>query len=174
MEPKLPAQEAFGRGGGIHPQDWATPWDLFGAIEARYGTFTTDVCADHRNTKVPDNYYSIEQDGLGQVWTGLCFANPPYGSDAGRFARKSVQAARAGAPVVMLPFARSDTRWWHETVPHASELVLLRGRVSFERPGQKSAAAPMASCLLVFPSAGGPPKLSHWDWHHEGQTRLMS
>ena len=166
------SQEAFGRGGATAPQDWATPWELFRAIERRYGTFDVDVCADASNTKVPFAYYSVEQDGLRPKWHGRCWCNPPYGGEAGQFAAKALMEARGGAVVVMLTFARSDTRWWHETVPHASEVVLLRGRVSFERPGQKSAAAPMASCLLVFTAAGGPPTLSHWDWHHEGQTRL--
>ena len=166
------SQEAFGRGGATAPQDWATPWELFRAIERRYGTFDVDVCADASNTKVPFAYYSVEQDGLRQQWRGQCWANPPYAKEAGQFAAKALKEARRGATVVMLTFVRSDTRWWHETVPHASELVLLRGRVSFERPGQKSAAAPMASCLIVFTPAGGPPKLDHWDWHHQGQTRL--
>ena len=166
------SQEAFGRGGATAPQDWATPWELFRAIERRYGTFDVDVCADASNTKVPFAYYSVEQDGLRQQWRGQCWANPPYAKEAGQFAAKALKEARRGATVVMLTFVRSDTRWWHETVPHASELVLLRGRVSFERPGQKSAAAPMASCLIVFSPAGGPPTLSHWDWRNEGQRRL--
>ena len=165
-------QEAFGHGGSTAPQDWATPWELFRAIERRYGTFDVDVCADASNTKVPFAYYSVEQDGLRQQWRGQCWANPPYAKEAGQFAAKALKEARRGATVVMLTFVRSDTRWWHETVPHASQLVLLKGRVNFERPGQKSAAAPMASCLIVFTPAGGPPKLDHWDWHHQGQTRL--
>jgi len=166
------SQEAFGRGGGTAPQDWATPWVLFRAIERRFGRFDVDVCADAINTKVPGNYYTAEQDGLKQPWSGRCWANPPYSSDARLFAAKAVTESRKGVEVVMLTFVRSDTRWWHETVPHASQLVLLKGRVNFERPGQKSAAAPMASCLIVFTPAGGPPKLDHWDWHHQGQTRL--
>jgi len=165
-------QEAFGRGGATAPQDWATPWDLFRAIERRFGAFDLDVCADARNTKVPLAYYTVEQDGLELPWSGRCWANPPYSSDAGLFAAKAVTESRKGAEVVMLTFVRSDTRWWHETVPHASQLILLKGRVSFERPGQKSAAAPMASCLLVFSPDGGPPTLSHWDWRSEGQMRL--
>ena len=166
------AQEAFGRGGGVTPQDWATPWNLFHAIEARYGKFDVDVCATHHNTKVPEKYYTPEIDGLSQDWgTMLCFANPPYAGDAARFARKSVQSARAGATVVMLVFVRSDTAWFQSCAPHATGIDLIKGRIAFER-GSIKAPAPMASCLLVFTPAGGPPKLSFWDWRNEGQVAL--
>ena len=53
----------------------------------------------------------------------------------------------------------------------ATEIVLLKGRVQFERDGKK-APAPMASCLIVFTPAGGPPKLSFWDWQRKGQQKL--
>src|SRR3990167_8479372 len=103
-------QEAFGHGGSTAPQDWATPWELFRAIERRFGAFDLDVCADGSNTKVPDNYYTVEQDGLRQQWRGQCWANPPYAKEAGQFAAKALKEARRGATVVMLTFVRSDTR----------------------------------------------------------------
>ena len=59
--------------------------------------------------------------------------------------------ARRGATVVCLVPARTDTLWWHEYVMRASEVRLIRGRLSFV--GAKS-AAPFPSAIVVFGPGG--------------------
>lgn len=57
--------------------DWATPWPLFRELNARFGPCELDVCATARNAKC-GNFFSPEEDGLRQVWHGVCWMNPPY------------------------------------------------------------------------------------------------
>jgi len=56
---------------------WATPQDLFERLDECWH-FTLDVCAIAENAKC-ENYFSPDDDGLVQQWTGTCWMNPPYG-----------------------------------------------------------------------------------------------
>lgn len=61
---------------------WATPQDFFDRLNRAFG-FELDVCADDGNAKCP-RFFTKEQDGLAQEWTGRCWMNPPYGREIGR------------------------------------------------------------------------------------------
>lgn len=57
--------------------EWATPQDFFDALNAEFG-FTLDPCATHENAKCA-RYFTVEDDGLAQDWSGhTVFMNPPY------------------------------------------------------------------------------------------------
>ena len=128
--------------------DWATPWELFRVWDISHGPFTLDVCATAKNRKCVA-YFSPEEDGLVQTWQGICWMNPPYGREIGRWLAKAVLETEYGNAkrVVCLVPARTDTAWWHALVlPHA-EIHFLRGRVCFE--GAKY-AAPFPSAIVIF------------------------
>ena len=125
--------------------DWETPADLFAELDAEFG-FTIDVCATPENAKC-DRFYSPDQDGLQQSWAGeVCWMNPPYGRDIGKWMAKAWTEAQAGAIVVCLVPARTDTRWWHDYAMKG-KVRYLRGRIRFvgARYG-----APFPSAIVVF------------------------
>jgi phage N-6-adenine-methyltransferase len=91
---------------------WATPQEFYDALNAEF-EFTLDPCATAENAKCA-KYFTIEDDGLVQDWTGhIVFMNPPYGREIGKWVKK---AAESNATVVCLLPARTDTRWWHDYV----------------------------------------------------------
>ena len=60
--------------------NWSTPQDFFDKLDEEFH-FTLDPCADDLNHKC-EKYYTEEQDGLKQDWSGeIVFCNPPYGLD---------------------------------------------------------------------------------------------
>lgn len=73
---------------------WATPQDFFDALDAEFH-FTLDVCAVKENAKCAD-YYTPEQDGLTQSWTGRVWCNPPYGRNVGQWVKKAHDTASGG------------------------------------------------------------------------------
>lgn len=73
---------------------WATPQDFFDKLDAEFH-FDLDACALPENAKC-ENYYTPEQDGLAQPWTGTVWCNPPYGRQIGRWVEKAAQAAWGG------------------------------------------------------------------------------
>lgn len=130
--------------------DWATPPALFAEIERKYGRFDADVCATAGNAKCA-KFFSPEQDGLKQPWTGRCWMNPPYGRTISDWVRKAWESSLAGATVVCLLPSRTDTRWWHTWVLPFGEVCFLPGRVKF---GGSVNSAPFPSAVVVFRPAG--------------------
>lgn len=129
-----------------HPSaEWETPPGLFHLLDEEFG-FTLDVCARPDKAKCP-RYFSPEQDGLRQVWTGVCWMNPPCGRRITEWVRKADESARAGATVVCLLPARTDTAWWHHHVARAAEVRFLEGRLNCVR-GRGS--APFPPTIVVF------------------------
>lgn len=127
---------------------WETPQDLFDELDAEFG-FTLDVCALPENAKC-ERYFTPEDDGLSQDWTGVCWCNPPYGRQIGRWVRKAFFSSVHGATVVMLLPARTDTSWFHDYILHRSEVRFLRGRVRFRAGGADIDRAPFPSMLVIF------------------------
>jgi phage N-6-adenine-methyltransferase len=124
---------------------WSTPPALFDALNAEFG-FTLDVCALPSNAKCAD-YFTPTQDGLQQIWTGVCWCNPPYGAVIGRWVQKAYESAQSGALVVCLLPARVDTRWWHTYVLPCAEIRYLQGRLKF---GGCKNSAPFPSAVVIF------------------------
>jgi phage N-6-adenine-methyltransferase len=123
---------------------WETPQWLFDQLDAVYN-FDHDVCALPENTKCA-RFFTPELDGLSQTWEGLCWMNPPYGREIGRWVRKAYESAQDGATVVCLLPARTDTAWWHDYVMRGS-VTFLRGRLKF---GISKWNAPFPSAIVVF------------------------
>lgn len=125
---------------------WATPLDFFQQVDAEF-SFDCDVCALPENAKCA-KFFSPEENGLAQQWTGRCWMNPPYGRGIGNWVKKAYESVqdRADLVVCLLP-ARTDTAWWHEYVLKAAEVRFIRGRLKF---GDSKNSAPFPSALVVF------------------------
>ena len=122
-------------------------------------------------TQVAPQWWTPEQDGLTQPWSGHTFVNPPW-SDIPAWIRKAKrEMARLEAPFtisMLLPANRTDQGWWQELVepcihglPHDcamrdAELSahFLPGRIRYGSPGDtlgKLAGSPrFGSVLLIF------------------------
>lgn len=105
--------------------------------------FQTDVCALPENAKC-ESFYTPEQDGLSQEWTGVCWCNPPYGRQIGKWVKK---AAESNATVVMLLPARTDTKWFHDYILPNAEIRFIKGRLKF---GGRKNNATFPSMICVF------------------------
>ena len=126
--------------------DWSTPQELFDKLNEEFH-FDLDPCATSANHKCA-KYYTREDDGLSQNWSGYrVFCNPPYGRGIGDWVRKSYEEAEAGALVVMLIPARTDTRWFHEYIYGKAEVRFIKGRLKF---GEGKKDAPFPSMIVVY------------------------
>lgn len=139
--------------------EWATPQGLFDELHREFH-FTLDPCASPENAKCRQ-FFTKDEDGLNQTWTGRVFMNPPYGRGIGRWVGKAYgSAARHGALVVCLLPARTDTTWWHRYCMKAQEIRLIRGRVQF---GNIGVNAPFPSAVVVFDGKEHSfPTVSSW------------
>lgn len=124
---------------------WATPQKFFDECNQKYGPFDVDVCADAINTKCAV-FFDKSANGLTQVWQGKCWMNPPYGREIGDWMKKAYEASTAGAMVVCLVPARTDTKWWHDYAMKGN-IIFIKGRLKF---GTATNSAPFPSALIIF------------------------
>ena len=124
--------------------NWETPQALFDNLNAEFH-FDLDVCASLDNAKCK-KFYTKEQDGLNQEWTGVCWMNPPYGKEIGKWLKKAYESSINGATVVCLLPARTDTSWWHDYCMKG-EIRFIRGRLKF---GESKNNAPFPSAIVIF------------------------
>lgn len=73
---------------------WATPQEFFDKLNEEFN-FTLDVCATLENAKC-SRFYTIDDDGLSQSWTGTVWCNPPYGRQIGKWIQKGHESSLGG------------------------------------------------------------------------------
>ncbi len=123
---------------------WSTPRDFFDDYNAIY-QFDVDVCATAENALCA-KFYSPEDNGLSKEWHGVCWMNPPYGREIGKWMKKAYESSLHGATVVCLVPARTDTAWWHDYAMKGN-IEFIRGRLKF---GSSKNSAPFPSAVVVF------------------------
>jgi phage N-6-adenine-methyltransferase len=170
-------QQTSKRGAVDAVDDRGTDPAFLAGLEERFGQFTLDVAAAPHNAKAP-RFYTLEDNGLGQVWAGRVWCNPPY-SDCGAWVRKAWHEWNWGIEnghgfakrhdmgqqpeliVMLLPANRVEQGWWQDHVePYRDRpgsplrVEFLRGRMRFERPGwtkpAKGDRPPFGCCLLIW------------------------
>jgi len=124
--------------------NWETPQGLLDKLHEEFH-FELDVCATPKNARCK-KYYSPEEDGLKQEWKGVCWMNPLYGREIGKWMKKAYESALAGATVVCLVPARTDTVWWFDYCTKG-EIRFIKGRLKFS---DLKNAAPFPSAIIVF------------------------
>ena len=127
---------------------WSTPDGIFKMLDMEFG-FTMDVCAEKWNAKC-NRYLTPEIDGLSVEWYGVCWMNPPYGREIGKWIQKAHEESARGAEVVCLVPARTETEWWHKYCMRAHEIRFVRKRIHFEDPDGRSGRPRFGSAIVVF------------------------
>ena len=125
-------------------QDWTTPLRFYRELDAEFH-FTLDAAASDENAKCA-HYFTAQTDGLKQSWEGhTVWCNPPY-NEVGKWAEKAAAEAERGVTSILLTFARTDTRWFHDHVLGKAEIRFVKGRIHFGGGG----TAPCPSLVLVY------------------------
>ncbi len=137
--------------------DWLTPRHVLAAL----GPFDLDPCAAPEPRPWPTAKYHwarAKMDGLVTSWRShsvhaqanpRVWLNPPYGSATGPWVEKLADHGNG----IALVFARTDTKFWHQTVvARATAILFLDGRLTFcypdGKPGRANSGGP--SALIAF------------------------
>ena len=78
--------------------------------------------------------------------------NPPY-SEIGKFMRFArEQHEKHNVDVLILAYAKVDTKWWHDYVEGRSEIHNIKGRIRFncKHGYPKDNVAPYPSCWIIW------------------------
>lgn len=140
--------------------DWTTPDDFYAVLDAEFG-FTLDPCC-YAHTAKCARFFTKEEDGLRQDWTGAVFMNPPYGRAIGKWIAKAYEAAQTTADVVvaLIP-ARTCSRYWHDYCMKAAEIRFVKGRLRFGcQSTDRHDNAPFPNAVIVFRKGDHVPLVS--------------
>jgi site-specific DNA-methyltransferase (adenine-specific) len=135
--------------------DWETPITLFDDLNREFN-FDLDPCCSKETAKCA-KFYTENDDGLTQDWSGNVFMNPPYGRQIILWMKKAKEESDKGSTVVCLVPARTDTRWWHLYAMTSSEIRLLNRRLTFA--GANNKATFPAAIVIFRPNKNDKPSL---------------
>jgi hypothetical protein len=148
-------------------QHWNTPEFIVQAVKETFGgQIDLDPCDNEFSITKPKVSYRLPQhDGLKEPWYSPwhygvslenVYCNPPFGRSAdgtsiADWVKKAVEAYKAGANVILLIPASTETTFWHEYVwEHYDRICFLRGRVSFSLGGKTSGASTKGTAIVLF------------------------
>ena len=126
---------------------WSTPQEFYDKLNDEFN-FTLDPCATENNAKC-DNFFTVDDDGLKQDWSGnIVFCNPPYGRAIKDWVKKSYEESlKTNTTVVMLIPSRTDTIYFHEFIYGKAEIRFIKGRLKF---GDAKNSAPFPSIVVIY------------------------
>lgn len=87
---------------------WATPQRFYDELDREFN-FELDVFATPENAKCR-RFYTKEQDGLAQPWTGRVWCNPPYGREIGKWVKFGDSKNSAPFPSMVVIFGEKGGR----------------------------------------------------------------
>lgn len=122
---------------------WLTPPEIIKDL----GPFDLDPCAPvNRPWDTAKIHYTIQDNGLNQIWSGFIWCNPPYGNQTGLWLEKM-----RWYNGIALIFARTETKMFHDYVwSFADSLFFFEGRLHFHTiDGKRSKLNAGAPSVLI-------------------------
>lgn len=129
---------------------WVTPQQYIESARKVMGSIDLDPasCAQANLIVKASRFYSEENDGLSQPWSGNVWLNPPY-SSVKLFVSKLLESEEVRQAIVLVNNA-TETGWCRNLASHASACVFHTGRLPFIKPGSNETSAPMQGQIFFY------------------------
>jgi|TARA_B100001750_G_C15375063_1_gene529397 phage N-6-adenine-methyltransferase len=89
-----------------------------------------DYFASDKN-HVLDKYYTKKDDAFKREWYHNGFCNFPYSMMEKCLKKAWEEHEKYGIEIMILCYAKTDTKWWHEYVEGKAEYHFQKGRIKF-------------------------------------------
>ena len=136
--------------------EWYTPAEYIEAARRVLGNIDLDPasCDVANQTVQAGRFYTTDDDGLTQDWSGRIWMNPPYGQPVvSHFCSKLVDEFHNGdvTEAISLTNNATDTQWFRTLAGSASARCDIAGRVRFIGADGNPGQSPLqGQCLLYF------------------------
>lgn len=128
---------------------WCTPAEVIELL-SKVANIALDPCSNEHSIVGADRSISLPDDGLAAEWSceenELIYCNPPYGREIAPWTNKCADTGVEHNVVALVP-ARTDTRWWQDSVSSAAAVCFWRGRLRFSG---HSSPAPFPSAIVLW------------------------
>ena len=131
---------------GTGNNEWFTPAEYVELARRVLSGIDLDPASNAlaQRTVQAGQFFTKEQNGLDQEWSGAIWLNPPYAQPfIERFADKMIAEIAAGRvkAAIVLTHNYTDTAWFHKLAGCADAICFTRGRIRF-RAADGSLASP--------------------------------
>ena len=112
--------------------EWYTPLPIIQACRAAMGGIDLDPASSEKaqETVGAGSFFTAEDDGLSQPWSGRVFLNPPYESKlVGPFVEKMLSEPVEQA--IILVNNATETKWGQALLERADAVCFPSGRIQF-------------------------------------------
>lgn len=134
--------------------DRFTSPDFIRAVEESFGEIDFDPCWHEASAVRPKAYLDVRQghNGLRDAWYGrLIFVNPPW-SAQDKWVKRAYSQWKSGnvKTVVCLVPAKTETKFFHNTLINEADLYFIEGRPLFFKKAGTYQATMVATMLVIF------------------------
>jgi phage N-6-adenine-methyltransferase len=115
--------------------EWYTPSQYIELVRDVFGggiDLDPASCEEAQQTVQAKRYYTKDDDGLKQPWSGRVFLNPPYSNPA-PFVDRLIQHHECGdvPEAILLENTDSSARWFHKSLKACSAICFPSSRLKF-------------------------------------------
>lgn len=135
--------------------EWYTPTPIIEAARSVMGRIGLDPASSDTAQVIvkADTYYTSEDNGLRQHWTGKVWLNPPYAKGlVERFAAKLVKHLSAGDvdEAILLTNNSTDTDWFQQASELCTAVCFHSGRIKFLDTNLDPVGGPLQGQVIMY------------------------
>ena len=134
--------------------EWYTPSEYIEAAKRVMGDIDLDPASSTiaNETVKAKKFFSADDNGLIQDWSGRIWLNPPFASGLIEKFIDKLLASDFEAAIVLVDNA-TETRWFRKLADSSSAIVFTTGRINFLKGGTYEAGTPTrGQCFFYFGS----------------------
>jgi hypothetical protein len=141
-----------GGNGGI---EYYTPSKYVEAARQVMGAIDLDPasCEAAQQVVKATDYFTMDDDGLAQVWNGRVWLNPPYHRDLlSLFVDILLFELKAGrvSSAIMLTNNSTEAQWFHRAQQASAAICFTYGRIQFIGPSDDKTSAPLQGQTFFY------------------------
>jgi len=135
--------------------EWYTPPEYAEAARNVLGEIDLDPASSeiaNRTVKARD-FYSVERDGLKEVWRGRVWMNPPYAAGLiDKFTEKLALHYSNGdvSEAIVLVNNATETGWFQSILVHASAVCFVKKRIRYIDADGNQASSPLQGQAILY------------------------
>jgi hypothetical protein len=135
--------------------EWYTPDKYLDSAKVVMGGIDTDPASnDIAQLRVcASTYFTKESNGLGEIWTGRVWMNPPYSSGLiGEFCSRLVRMKTTDnvSEFITLTNNATDTKWFQSLSSVANAMCFPTGRIRFVSPDGLLGKTPLQGQCFTY------------------------